>query len=92
MSWSEKFDDPVPLADGGELVTLMDAGKFIQALPKAEQQQPHWQLATEILIAVAERRDLTLHARIAIIRALNAAQPAPAPSRKAKARKVTIVR
>ena len=31
---SGKFDDPIPLPDGGQLVTLRDAGNYIAALPK----------------------------------------------------------
>jgi hypothetical protein len=27
--WTKKLDDPVPLADGGKLVTLKDAAEYI---------------------------------------------------------------
>jgi hypothetical protein len=32
--WSRKFDDPILLAKGRQLVTLMDAGDYITTLPK----------------------------------------------------------
>jgi hypothetical protein len=32
------FEDPIPLPDGGQLVTLLDAGNYITGLPKAYQQ------------------------------------------------------
>lgn len=93
MPWSTAFDDPVPLANGSRLVALHDAVNYIQALPKAEQEKPHWQLAVSILIAVAERRDPILHARIAIMRALNHDRPPPAPARRTKpAKKLNVSR
>jgi hypothetical protein len=40
-------------------------------LPKAEQNLEEWQTAGEILIKTAEGRDLLMHARIGMMRALN---------------------
>ena len=37
--WQRRFDDPIPLPDGGELVTLEDAGNYITKLPKAERER-----------------------------------------------------
>jgi len=34
--WSRKFDEPIPLPKGRQLVTLKDAGTYITKLPKAE--------------------------------------------------------
>jgi hypothetical protein len=77
--WSQEFDDAIAVGLG-ELITLKDAAEYIQGLTTAEQQKPHWQLATEILINVAEGRYLVLHARIAMLRALHHGKPPPAPS------------
>ena len=41
--WGREFDDPIELPDGGELVTLKDAGTYITKLPKAEHEAPEWQ-------------------------------------------------
>jgi hypothetical protein len=30
--WSRAFDEPIPLPDGGELRTLLDAGRYVDAL------------------------------------------------------------
>ena len=38
--WSRKFDEPIPLPRGRELVTLKDAGTYITKLPKAEHTVP----------------------------------------------------
>jgi hypothetical protein len=38
MPWSARFDDPIPLPRGRQLVTLEDAGKYITKLPKAEHE------------------------------------------------------
>jgi hypothetical protein len=36
--WKQRFDDPIPLPRGRQLVTLMDAGTYITKLPKAEHE------------------------------------------------------
>lgn len=71
MSWSREFEDPIPLPKGRQLVTLQDAAKYIQKLPKAEQNTPEWQAATEALIMAAEDRGPLMHARVGMLRALN---------------------
>lgn len=78
MSWSRKFDDPVP-----GLKTLKQAADYIMKLPKAEQELPHWQAAIEALIMAAEQDDApTMMARIGMLRALNFGKPAPTIERK----------
>ena len=62
--WTRPFDDPVPLPDGRQFVTLKDAGTYIMALPKAQQNAREWQVATEVLIMAAEGRGPLAHARI----------------------------
>jgi hypothetical protein len=47
-----KFDDPIPLPRGRQLVTLKDAGTYITK--QAEHEAPEWQAAMEALILVAE--------------------------------------
>jgi hypothetical protein len=65
------FDDPIPLPNGRQLVTLRDAADYITKLPKAEQQATEWQTAIRCLIGAAEGRDFLMHARIGMLRALN---------------------
>src|SRR5712671_2160810 len=69
--WSRKFDDPIPLPKGRQLVTLKDAGTYITTLPKAEHTAAEWQAAMEALILVATLGGPTMFARIGIMRALN---------------------
>jgi hypothetical protein len=38
--WKRRFEEPIPLPRGRQLVTLEDAGKFITKLPKAEHEAP----------------------------------------------------
>jgi hypothetical protein len=52
MSWSRRFDDPIPLPRGRQLVTLKDGANYIQKLPKAEQHLEEWQAAVEALLLV----------------------------------------
>jgi hypothetical protein len=69
--WSRKFDEPILLPKGRQLVTLKDAGTYITKLPKAEHTTPEWQAAMEALILVATRGGPTMFARIGVMRALN---------------------
>jgi hypothetical protein len=69
--WSRKFDDPILLPKGRQLVTLKDAGTYITKLPKAEHMAPEWQAAMEALILVATLGGPRMFARIGIMQALN---------------------
>ncbi|WP_426608987.1 hypothetical protein [Bradyrhizobium sp. McL0616] len=68
--WARPFEDLIEV-DGRELVTLLDAGQYIAALPKKEHDVPEWRAAMEALLSVVERGGPTLFARIGIMRALN---------------------
>jgi hypothetical protein len=69
--WQRRFDDPIPLPRGRQLVTLQDAGDYIMKLPKAEQDLEEWQAAVEALLLVVELSGPTMFARIGAMRALN---------------------
>jgi hypothetical protein len=66
------------------LETLADAPTYILRLKKADQYSEPWQTAAEALLMAAEGRGPIMHARIGVLRALNAGKPKtdPAPSRK----------
>ena len=90
--WSREFEDAVTLPDGRALTNLRQAGEFIASLTEHEQQLPHWQTATEALLMAAEGRGPVMHARIAILRALNHGRPEPtAQPRRRAAKKYRIV-
>jgi hypothetical protein len=92
MAWSDRFEDPIPLPGGRALVTFEDAAGYIQKLPRTTHRLPEWQTATEILIAAAEGRDFRMHARIAVLKALNRDRPPPAPGpRRKKARVYRVI-
>ena len=69
--WKRRFDLPIPLPRGRQLVTLEDAGTYITKLPRAEHEAPEWQAAMEALILVATLGGPTMFARIGVMRALN---------------------
>jgi hypothetical protein len=69
--WKRRFDEPIPLPRGRQLVTLQDAGTYITKLPKAEHEAREWQAAMEALILVATLGGPTMFARIGVMRALN---------------------
>jgi hypothetical protein len=67
---SRKFDEPIPLPKGRQLVTLMDTSTFIAKLPKSEYLAPEWQDAMQAFILVA-RGGRTMLARIGVTKALH---------------------
>jgi hypothetical protein len=69
--WKRPFDAPIPLPRGRQIVTLEDAAKYIQKLPKAEQQLAEWQAAVEAMLLVVEHNGPAMMARIGVMRALN---------------------
>jgi hypothetical protein len=71
VSWSQLFDEPIPLPKGEPLVTLRDAANYITILPKAEHEADEWQAAMEALLLVVEQNGPTMLARIGVMRALN---------------------
>jgi hypothetical protein len=92
--WRSRFDAPIVLADGTELVTLRDAIRhLVDTVPARERKHPRVLVAATVLIDAAEAHDFMMHARIAVIRALNrnGAKPDPAPQRK-PARVYRVVR
>jgi hypothetical protein len=86
LAWSRLFDDPIPLPDGGKLITLRDAGEYISDLREAEQEKPHWQAATEALLLIVKSGPPML-ACIAVMQALNHGKPAEAPRRQPRGRR-----
>jgi hypothetical protein len=56
LSWSTPFPDPIELPNGRKLVTLHDAARYIQKLPKVQHDLPHWQHAVEHLMRASDRR------------------------------------
>jgi hypothetical protein len=59
--WARQFEDPIPVPDGRQLVTLKEAADYIMKLPKAEQKLVEWQTAIHTLIGAAEGRDFLMH-------------------------------
>ena len=70
MAGSRPFDDPISLPDGRKLRTLHDAGHYVTALPKAEQERTEWQTAAEMLILAAQGQRPVMFAQIAMLQAL----------------------
>ena len=68
--WSRKFDDPIPLPDGGELRTLLDAGRYVDALPPSTHEREEWQTVMEVLLSAVEGREPVRLVHIALTLAL----------------------
>jgi hypothetical protein len=69
--WKRAFDDLIPVPRGRQLVTLEDAAKYIQKLPRGEQQLDEWQAAVGAMLLVVEHNGPTMMVRIGFMRALN---------------------
>jgi hypothetical protein len=54
---------------------LKNAAGYVTKLQKAEQAKVEWQTAIHCLIGAAESGDFLMHARIGMLRALNANKP-----------------
>jgi hypothetical protein len=89
--WQRRFDKSKVLHDGGELVTLLDAGLYIESLPEVQHRQREWRIATEMLLAVANGRWPITFAEIAIRQALKTGRPPPLPPARRKAKKFKII-
>jgi hypothetical protein len=75
MPWSTPFDEPIALGGGRKLFTLQHAADYIMKLPEDVQHEERWQIAVENLINAAETGGgWLIFARIAVLRALNAAE------------------
>jgi len=77
--WNDELEPrPVRLPDGGELVTLRDAGDYIARLPKPEHDRDEWQIAVrELLRAAKGHGPWRFFAGLAINRALYGVTPPP---------------
>lgn len=92
MSWSRKLEDPITLPDGRTLRTLGDAGAYLVSLPAKTRQSEAVQTAAEALLMAKEGRGPLMHARIGVLRVINAGQPDRQVARRRKAAKrYTIV-
>ena len=71
MSWSRAFHVPITTPDGLTLLTLRDAGEYMQALPRAKSQRPEWQTAAEMLLEAVKGKGPLMFAEIAMRKAVN---------------------
>ncbi len=61
MPLDPPFDNPIVPPKGKTPTTLKDAAAHIMKLPKAKQQSPEWQAATDALLMAAEGRGPLMH-------------------------------
>ena len=81
MPWSTPFDEPIPLPDSGELRTLLDAGRYVDALPRSMHERDEWQTVMEVLLLAVEGREPVSLLRIALTLALQESAPTRGPRR-----------
>ena len=75
--WTRPFDNPIVPPKSKTLTTLKDAAAHIMKLPKAKQQSPEWQAATEALLMAAEDRGPLMRVTSEMLLALHGAKAIP---------------
>ena len=68
--WTREFDEPIPLPDGGELRTLINAGRYVAALPHSMHEREEWQMVMEVLLSAVEGPEPVRLVHIALTLAL----------------------
>jgi hypothetical protein len=68
--WKRAFDEPIPLPAGGELRTLLDAGRYVAAFPHSMHEREEWQMVMEVLLSAVEGREPVRLVHIALTLAL----------------------
>ena len=68
--WGCEFDDPIELPDGRQLVTLEDAGRYVDALPRSMHEREEWQTVMEVLLSAVEGREPVRLVHVALTLAL----------------------
>jgi hypothetical protein len=58
------------LPDGGDLRTLLDAGRYVDALPSSMHEREEWQAVMEVLLWAVEGREPVRLAQVALTLAL----------------------
>jgi len=79
MSWKTRFDDPIPLPDGGAIKTLSEGRAYMLALSEREQIERRWQNAARDLLKAAEERSWIFFARAALYKAIHRSDDAMPP-------------
>jgi hypothetical protein len=71
MSWSDTFETPIPLPDGGEIRSIDDARAFLNRLSSHEANSLVWQVAISAVLLVGEAGCPADIARAALVEALH---------------------
>jgi hypothetical protein len=80
--WSREYDEPIALPDGGELRTLLDAGRYVDKLPRSIREREEWQAVMEVLLLAVEGREPVRLAQVALTLALQESKPMKGARRK----------
>jgi hypothetical protein len=77
LFWSTKFNSPVPLPEGGHLLTLDDARVYLIRLPEQMSEGLAWLTAMELVLQSGTNGGPTDTARKALMEALYAGGATP---------------
>jgi hypothetical protein len=68
--WKRAFDGPIALPEGGELRTLLDAGRYVDKLPRSMHEREEWQTVMKVLLSAVEGREPVRLVQVALTLAL----------------------
>jgi hypothetical protein len=72
LSWSRRFDEPIPLPGGGKLVTLQDAIAWLaKEIPRSEHAMKQVQAAAHCVTEAAENGGPMMFAQMGMMQAIN---------------------
>lgn len=92
MGWSAKFNRSIELSRGNRLRTLAEARDYVLALPRSEQQKPHWEAAAGALTLKGQQAgNHTMFSEIGLRQALTGASTEPKPRPAKLPRKNRII-
>jgi hypothetical protein len=49
--WSRAFDEPIPIPGRWRARTLLDAGRYVDALPHSMHEREEWKTVMEVLLS-----------------------------------------
>jgi hypothetical protein len=79
-AWKARFDNPIPLPDGGSIKTLSDARAHMLKLSEREQLEQRWQDAAKYVLRAVEERPWIFFARSAVYAAVHKVDKATPPA------------
>jgi hypothetical protein len=77
MPWSRRFDKPISLPDGRQLLTLLDVGRYVDALPPRTYEREEWIAVMDVLLLVVDGHEPMSLLQVALTLAIQEGDEGP---------------